>query len=215
MKKVVIFDMGGVLVDLDVAACTAAFRDDLGYVNAENMIGACHHQGIVKEFEAGMVDADEFRRVVLAESRPDAVEEDVDHAFWKILVGIPPYKVELLKKMSGKYDLYMLSNNNSICLPHSAAMFEEAGIPLDKTFKKCFMSFEMKTLKPSESFYKAVIEQIGAPSEDMLFIDDSQANVDGAIAAGMPAVFYQPGSDLSALLADALEDQSLKMEGVN
>ena len=72
----------------------------------------------------------------------------------------------------------------------------------------------MKALKPSYSFYKAVIDEIGLPSEEMLFIDDSQKNVDGAIAAGLPAIFYQPGSDLSALLADALADPSLKMEGV-
>ena len=48
-----------------------------------------------------------------------------------------------------------------------------------------------------------------------MFIDDSQANVDGAVAAGLPAVYYQPGSDLSALLAEVLEAPSLKMEGIN
>ena len=75
------------------------------------------------------------------------------------------------------------------------------------------MSFEMKVLKPSAAFYKKVIEEIGCPSEEMLFIDDSQVNVDGAIAAGLPAVYYRPGSDLSALLADVLEDPTLKKEG--
>ena len=41
-----------------------------------------------------------------------------------------------------------------------------------------------------------------------------KANVDGANAAGLPAVHYIPGTDLSALLADVLEDASLRMEGV-
>lgn len=212
MKKIVIFDMGGVLVDLDVAACKKAFRDCLGYVHADSLIDACHHQGVVRDLEEGLLDAEEFRRIVLQESRPGAAPEDVDRAFWKILVGIQPYKAELLKKMSLKYDLYMLSNNNSICLPFSAAMFAEAGVPLDEVFRKCFMSFQMKALKPSAQFYKAVMDQIDAPAEDILFIDDSQTNVDGAISAGMPAVYYEPGSDLSALLAEALEDPSLKME---
>ena len=128
---------------------------------------------------------------------------------------IQPYKAELLRKMADKYDLYMLSNNNPICLPRSAAMFAEAGVPLDVVFRKCFMSFEMNALKPSEKFYKAVLAQIDEPAENLLFIDDSQANVDGAVAAGLPAVYYQPGSDLSALLAEVLEDPSLKMEGIN
>ena len=99
-------------------------------------------------------------------------------------------------------------------MPHSRKLFEQAGAPLDKLFRKCFLSHEMKALKPSESFYKAVIEQIGLPSEQLLFIDDSQKNVDASIAAGMPAVYYEPGTDLSALLAEALEDPAVKMEDV-
>ena len=207
--------MGGVLIDLDVDACKAAFREGLGYTHADTIIDACHQKGIVGDLEEGSLEPDEFRRLVLAASRPDAVAEDVDRAFWKILVRIQPYKAELLRKMTDKYDLYMLSNNNPICLPRSAAMFAEAGVPLDVVFRKCFMSFEMNALKPSEKFYKAVLAQIDEPAENLLFIDDSQANVDGAVAAGLPAVYYQPGSDLSALLADVLEDPSLKMEGIN
>ena len=212
MSKSIIFDMGGVLVDLDIEGCKAAFRRDLDYTDIDNIIDACHQKGIWGALEEGVLPADEFRRIVLADSKPGTTVEDVDEAMSKILVGIEPYKAELLKKMSSKYDLYMLSNNNSICLPYSSAMFTEAGVPLATTFRKCFLSFEMKALKPSVAFYKRVIEEIGCPAEDMLFIDDSQTNVDGAISAGLPAVYYKPGTDLSALLAEVLNDSSLKME---
>ena len=47
--------------------------------------------------------------------------------------------------------------------------------------------------------------QIGLPAEQMFFIDDSQKNVDGALAAGLPAVYYEPGTDLEALIANTLE----------
>lgn len=212
-NKAIIFDMGGVLVDLDLEDCKKAFKEDLNYYAIDDILDPCHQKGIWGDLEEGMLDADDFRKIVLADSRPDAVSEDVDKAMWRILSGIAPYKAELLKKLASKYDLYLLSNNNSICLPCSAGMFEAVGAPLEEIFKKCFYSFEMKALKPSEKFYKAVIEEIGLPGEQMLFIDDSQKNVDGAIAAGLPAVYYQPGSDLSALLADVLSDPSLKMEG--
>ena len=212
-NKAIIFDMGGVLVDLDLEDCKRAFKEDLNYYGIDEILDPCHQKGIWGELEEGMLSAEDFRRIVLADSRPDAQPEDVDKAMWRILSGIAPYKAVLLKKLAEKYDLYLLSNNNSICLPCSAGMFDEVGAPLDEVFKKCFYSFEMKALKPSEKFYKAVIEQIGLPGEQMLFIDDSQKNVDGAIAAGLPAVYYQPGSDLSALLADVLSDPSLKMEG--
>lgn len=204
--KALIFDMGGVLVDLDIEDCKKAFKEGLGYHKIDDIIDACHQKGIYGELEQGLLTGDEFRKIVLSESRPGSKPEDVDKAMYHILVGIAPEKVRLLKDLAAEYDLYLLSNNNEICLPCARGIFEQAGIPLDKIFRKCFYSFEMKALKPSESFYKAVVEQIGIPSEQMLFIDDSSANVEGSIAAGLPAIYYKPGTDLGAVIAKALED---------
>ena len=204
--------MGGVLVDLDIEGCKDSFRKNLEYHDIDRIIDPCHQKGIWGDLEEGLLEADEFRRIILADSCPGAGPQDVDEAMARILVGISPYKAELLKRMSAGYDLYMLSNNNSICLPYSSAMFTNAGIPLSDIFRKCFFSFQMKALKPSREFYKRVMEEIGGPAENMLFIDDSRTNVDGAVAAGLPAVYYEPGTDLSALLSDVLGDPSLKME---
>lgn len=203
--KAIIFDMGGVLVDLDIEDCKRAFKEYLGYEKIDELIDPCHQKGIYGDLEEGKLSGDEFRKLVLAESRPGSVAEDVDRAMWHILTGIEPYKAQLLKRLSDSYDLYLLSNNNEVCLPRSRAMFAEAGTPMETLFKKCFYSFEMKALKPSEAFYKAVVAEIGLPAEQMFFIDDSQKNVDGAIAAGLPAVYYQPGTDLEALIEKTLE----------
>ena len=212
--KAIIFDMGGVLVDLDIEACKSAFKRLLGYRRIDELIDPCHQKGIYGDLEGGILSAEDFRSEVLEESIPGSEPELVDKSMWHILSGIMPYKAELLNMLARNYDLYLLSNNNPICMPRSRKIFEEAGAPLDKLFRRCFLSHEMKALKPSESFYKAVIEQIGLPSEQMLFIDDSQRNVDASIAAGLPAVYYEPGTDLSALLAEALGDPEVKMEGV-
>lgn len=213
MNKAIIFDMGGVLVDLDIEGCKDAFRRDLDYSKIDEIIDPCHQKGIWGDLEEGVISADEFRKAVLEEARPGTTAKDVDEAMAKILVGIAPYKAELLKRMSQKYDLYMLSNNNAICLEYSSAMFTEAGVPLATTFAKCFMSFEMKVIKPLPDFYKRVLAEIGRPADELLFIDDSQVNVDASIEAGLPAIYYKPGTDLSALLADELQDDSLRVEG--
>ncbi len=213
MNKAIIFDMGGVLVDLDIEGCKDAFRRDLGYPDIDKIIDPCHQKGIWGDLEEGILPADEFRRIILADSRPDAKPEDVDKAMRRILAGIPTYKAELLERLAETYDLYLLSNNNDICMPHSIRMFEDAGVPLDRIFRKCFLSYEMKALKPSADFYRRVIAEIGRPAHELIFIDDSRKNVDGAVAAGLPAVYYEPGTDLCALLAMALGDSSLNMEG--
>ena len=204
-KKALIFDMGGVLVDLDIEDCKRAFKEGPGYTKIDEIIDPCHQKGIYGDLEEGTLSAEDFRKIVLSDSRPGASEEDVDKAMWHILVGIEPYKVSLLRRLAESYELYMLSNNNAICLPRSRQIFTEAGAPLEEIFRKCYFSFEMKALKPSEAFYKAVMEDIGGDPETMLFIDDSQRNVDGALKAGLPAVYYEPGTDLEALLDKVLE----------
>lgn len=206
-RKALIFDMGGVLVDLDIEDCKRAFKEYLGYYKIDEIIDPCHQKGIYGDLEEGKLTANEFREIVLEESRPGSLAEDVDRAMWHILVGIEPYKIDMLRKLAGRYDLYMLSNNNAVCLPRSRQLFADAGAPLEEIFRKCYFSFEMKALKPSEAFYKAVMEDIGIAPEDMLFIDDSMKNVEGAIQAGLPAVYYQPGTDLDALLTEVLEGE--------
>lgn len=193
-------------MDLDIEDCKRAFKEYLGYYKIDEIIDPCHQKGIYGDLEEGKLTGEEFRSIVLHDSDPGALAENVDKAMWHILTGIQPYKVDMLKRLARSYDLYLLSNNNPVCLPRAKAIFEEAGIPLDSLFKKCFYSFEMKALKPSEAFYKAVVDEIGLPAEQMFFIDDSQKNVDGAVAAGLPAVYYEPGTDLEALIDNVLEE---------
>ena len=191
-------------MDLDMDACRNAFKYDLGFDEIDTILDPCHQKGIIGDLEEGLVTADEFRKYVLERSREGATDVDVNEAFAKILVGIEPSKIELLKKLAEDYDIYMLSNNNAVALPYSRRMFEKAGFSMETSFKKCFISYEMKMLKPSEAFYKAVMKEIGLPASEMIFIDDSQKNVDAAIAAGLPAAWYDPGTDLAAVVYAAI-----------
>ena len=212
-KKALIFDFGGVLIDLDIEDCKTAFKRDLGYDKIDEILDPCHQKGIVGDMEEGTISAEEFRAAVLKDARPGSTPEQVDDAFMHILAGIPAYKGPLLNRLAQSYDIYILSNNNPIVAPHFPELFAGVGVDYERLFKKSFLSYKMKALKPSEAFYKRVLEQVDCPADQLLFIDDSMKNVEGAIAAGLPAVYYDPTSDLAALLADVLGDESLKEYG--
>ena len=205
--KAIIFDMGGVLVDLDMDECRRAFREDLGFSEIDSLLDPWHQKGIIGDLEKGTIEADEFRKYVIANSRAGVTSAEVDQAFSKILACIQPYKVEMLKRLAQDYDIYMLSNNNPIATQRATEMFAEAGFSMEKDFRKCYISYQMKMLKPSAEFYAAVMEDIALPADQMLFIDDSQSNVDGAVAAGLPAAYYEPGTDLNKLIEDILSEK--------
>ena len=111
----------------------------------------------------------------------------------------------MLRRLSQTCDIYMLSNNNPIAAKAASEMFSKAGFTMESDFRKCYLSYEMKALKPSEVFYKAVMADIGLPASEMLFIDDSRNNVEAAVASGLPAIWYEPGTDLEQLLSGYLD----------
>lgn len=212
MIKAIIFDMGGVLVDLDIDACIKACKEEIGFDKASEMLDACHQKGVFQKLEQGTISEMDFAKEVLSMCRPGTTIEELTKAFHKLLVGIDPYKIDLLKDLSSRYDLYMLSNNNAISMVNSSRIFAQMGAPLETTFKKLFLSHEMHLLKPSDEIYRQTIREIielssGAvmSAENMLFIDDSMLNVRAARRNGMRAELYTPGSDLKALVEEALE----------
>ena len=200
MPKAIVFDLGGVLIDLDFDRCVRAFIEGLGYEKIRDLLDLWHQKGIYGDMEAGLITADEFRAEVLRESRPGCVPADVDRAMAGLLVGMDPEKVPLLEELSRKYALYGLSNNNEISVKRMHEIYEENGLDWQRIFKKEFISSRMKLLKPSREIFDAAAAEIGLPPAEILFVDDSQTNVDGALAAGWQAVYYEQGTNLRACL---------------
>ena len=192
MTKAIVFDLGGVLVDLDMDACRRAFREDLGFARISEILDPCHQKGIFMEMEAGRISADEFRAAVLAESRPGAVPEDIDRCISALLVRMDAYKVTLLERLATRYDLYILSNNNPVLIGkrcHSFPAFLREG----------FSRWILKSRNRIEHLRTGV-----APAE-ILFIDDSPRNVEAAAAAGMRSALYVQGEDLEELIEKHIE----------
>ena len=204
MVSAIVFDLGGVLIDLDYDSCVRSFREVLGYERITELLDLSHQKGIYGDMEAGLITADEFRAEVLRESRPGCVPADVDRAMAGLLVGMDPKKVPLLERLAEKYALYGLSNNNEISVARMHAIYEENGLDWQRVFRKEFISSRMKLLKPSRAIFDAAAAEIGFPPAEILFVDDSQRNVDGARSAGWQAALYVQGTDLGDCLANYL-----------
>lgn len=200
MVKAVVFDIGGVLIGLDLDRCIRAFRENLGYERITELLDPCHQKGIYGELEAGTLSADAFRSAVLSESRPGSRPEDVDRSMAALLTGMDPATVATVLSLQGRYPLYLLSNNNPISMVECRRILRENG--LGDAFKAEFISADMKLMKPSRAFYEEVVRRLGVPAGEIVFVDDSPANVEGARAVGIDARLYKPGTPLAPVLSD-------------
>ena len=198
MTKAIVFDIGGVLIGLDLERGIRAFKEVLGYNRISELLDPSHQKGIYGDFEGGLLSADEFRAEVLKESLPGSKPEDVDRCVRQILLDIKPETAAAVRSVYCRYPLYLLSNNNPIGMPNCLELMEKAGI--GGLYEDMFISSEMKMLKPSPEFYREAVRRIGLPPEEILFIDDSLTNVEAARALGIDARWLQPGMPLAQLL---------------
>ena len=202
--KAIVFDAGGVLLDLNLDRCKTAFKEKIGYNRIDELLDACHQKGIYGDMEEGKISADEFRALVLAESRPGSTPEMVDYCMAALLGSIDPDKADYINRLSQRYDLYLLSNNNEISWAFFLDIFERAGIPVQETFKEYFLSCRMGMLKPNPAIFRAVLDSIGLEPGEVLYIDDSPSNAAAASDVGMHGLHYRVGSDLEELVESAL-----------
>lgn len=201
MIKAVVFDMGGVLLDLDFIRCIKAFKS-IGFEDITDYLDIYHQKGFIGKLEEGEINEEEFLSECLKHCAPGTSKEMVFQCFASLLVGLNKPMIDTLKQLHGKYGLYLLTNNNPLSRRAFDDMMMEYGLNSGELFTKQFYSYEMKMQKPGREIFEKTIEGVGCAPDEILFIDDSPRNCAGAEACGIKTVLYRPGTDIFAALKD-------------
>ena len=167
----VIFDFGGVIVDLSIQATVEAFRQ-LG-ADTEGFLGRYGQQGLFRELELGEISPDEFCQQLL----PNVPKEQVCEAWNRMLVRIPLRRLQALDALRRRYHISLLSNTNDIHWDFSLKeQFLPQGYNPVELFEHVFLSQRLHLAKPGKEIFEEVLRQSGYKAEETLFIDDSEAN---------------------------------------
>jgi len=196
MKPNLLFDLGGVIMDIEKSRCVAAFKA-LGLDDAGSYFGEFSQQGPFMLLERGDMSVGEFHSVLRQHLPAGTSDGVIDEAFCRFLVGIPVHRLEALRRLRRTHRVYMLSNTNPIMWNSKIRdEFTREGFERDDYFDGIVTSFEARSLKPEAAIFQYACRKFGIAPADTLFVDDSQANLDAAAALGFATALAAPGADI-------------------
>ncbi|MDE7410762.1 MAG: HAD family phosphatase [Paramuribaculum sp.] len=204
MIRNLLFDLGGVIMDIRRENCVEAFRA-LGMTDPDRWLGEYRQSGPFADIEDGTATPAMFHDSLRSIIGSDVSDEAIDAAFGKFLVGIPRHRLEELEALHCHYAIYMLSNTNPIMWHDGIARnFRQSGHDVDYYFDGVVRSYEAGVMKPDMKIFRTVIDRFGIKPEETLFVDDSQANLDAAAIMGFCTLLVPPGTEFYELLSSRI-----------
>ncbi len=198
----IIFDLGGVLFDIDYSFTQKAFGELGSTTNFDAVYSQQKQAGIFDEFEKGHISPAQFREGLKKWLPSTITDKQIDNAWNALLIGFPHAKIELLNKVKRNYKIFLLSNTNEIHLPEVLKMMDETHAPgvLGNLFIKEYYSCRMGLRKPDKEIYEKVCMENSLEPSATLFIDDSIQNIEGAKLFGLQTLHYTPIINLEEYL---------------
>lgn len=202
--KNIIFDLGDVILNIDVPVASLSFAK-LSCREQAEILTLFKENDLFRQFETGLLDEASFRNLIrkLVDS-PDWTDEMIDTAWNSLLLDMPVERVELLKTLRSKYRLFLLSNTSSIHITQVNKILEAAtGIKnLDELFDKVYLSYEMGIMKPDPEIYLQVLKEQNIKAEETLFLDDNADNIKSAAKLGIDTILVQKPVTILEYLKD-------------
>lgn len=204
----IIFDFGGIFLNLDHQKTFDAFSDLLGVKvtmdNAIEIMGDC-----LFEIEKGTISTEGFLWKIqkLKDGNLDPI--DIIKAYNAMLLDVRNEVFPFLKNLRKDYRILLLSNTNAIHIRYvlQNVLERENGVrDWDSYFDTIYYSHNMGMRKPDHNIYHEVIRIEELNPSEVLFIDDTRENVTAAMECGWNAVQHDPKAKIEEKLEQYISD---------
>ncbi len=195
--KNIIFDLGGVLLNIDYNKTVAAF-EQLGIENFEEMFSQFKANELFENLETGKVNEQEFYAAIKKQIAANITTGQIESAWNAMLLDFRTESLGFLKLLAPDYNLYLLSNTNSIHLKCFQQIFtRDTGKPLlDSFFSKAYYSHLIGLRKPHKEIYEFVLQDADIKKGETIFIDDSANNIEAAKKLGIKTHLLKPNEKI-------------------
>ena len=183
--KNIIFDLGGVILNIDIKRTAEALKE-LGIDNFSEYMTQFHITSFFREYEMGKIDDAAFIKSIQSLSVKELSEEAAINAWNALLLDFPQERIDLLKALKEKYRLFLLSNTNAIHHRHfQQQLYLQTGGYLEDLFEKTYYSHTIGLRKPDVAIFQRVINENKLNPAETIFVDDTEENMAGAKEAGL------------------------------
>jgi len=201
--KNIIFDLGGVLMNIDFKRTFDAF-EIIGYRGAEQAFQDSEINRLCMDFETGVYCSIEMRRKFRELTGFKCTDIQFDKAWNALLLDFPSERIRRVQELATKYKTYLLSNTNPIHAKHfNAELDKHFGIEsMDHLLDKAWYSYNLGLHKPDEKIYQKVLKASRLNPEETLYLDDFETNVRVAESVGMQGIYITDQFTIMEALAD-------------
>lgn len=201
MIKNIIFDFGGVLLNIDYLKTITAF-EALGMHEPAQAFSKEVQAQFFQEFEKGMITEKVFISEIQKHLK-NVSSDDVTRAWNALLEDFPVERFYYLSRLKEKYKLFLLSNTNII---HEKEFVKTIDAAVGwENFKNLFeaigYSHEMRMRKPDAEIFYAILEQHNLKPQETVFIDDTLMHVEAARKTGIHGIHLPSGKEIWDVLS--------------
>jgi putative hydrolase of the HAD superfamily len=202
--KNVIFDLGGVILGLDVNQTYQQFAA-LSGKTVDQLKAKAASVTFFEDFERGLISDTAFRDQLRLFLGVDLSDQQIDNGWNAMLLDLSVARLDLLKKVGLNFRIFLLSNTNSIHLQaFNDIVRATIGDQLfGNYFEKDYYSHLLGMRKPDREIFQYVLHQNGLKAEETLFLDDSVLNLQGAATLGIQTFHIQHPDQLFSLFNEA------------
>lgn len=190
MTKILVFDLGGVLIDWNPRYLYRKLIDDEGDINLF-LSEVCNSKWNVKQ-DAGRALAEATaERIALFPEKKSLIEAFYDR--WEEMLGGEINEtVEILRELKNKGEsIYALTNWSGETFPIAEERFDFL-----QWFDGTLVSGVEKMAKPDPEIFHLLLKRYELRAEDCLFIDDSKTNIEAAARIGFETHHFKSAAGL-------------------
>jgi putative hydrolase of the HAD superfamily len=201
--KNIIFDLGGVIINLDILATIEAFNQ-ISEVPFESIYNQAKQNPIFNLFDKGEISEFDFFTELRKELRFEGSDEILYTAWNRMLLDVPEERLDLLVELKPQYNTFLLSNTNETHISvFERELYQNQGVRnFNDYFDKVYYSCRIGMRKPDNEIFEYVLQKNKLIPEETVFIDDSVQHVKAAGELGVRSYLLEPKMEIIDLLKD-------------